>query len=116
MQYLKLKENQVIIRGANPTHVYSSEMINNVLHAIPKGVFNLYNVPELEKDILASFPDKDKSLNEAKSKFGLHILDAWRYLMDYWFGIINNQWCKNNVDTERVINAIILRLKNKNGA
>lgn len=116
MQYLKLKENQVIIRGANPTHVYSSEMINNVLHALPKGAFNLYNVPELEKDILASFPDKDKSLNEAKSKFGLHILDAWRYLMDYWFGIINNQWCKNNVDTERVINAIILRLKNKNGA
>lgn len=114
MKYLNLKENQILVRGANPTHVYSGEMINNVLSKLPKGVFNIYNIPELEKDILAAFPDKDKALNEAKSKFGLHILDAWRYLMDYWFGFSNNQWCKNTVETERILTNIILRIDRSN--
>lgn len=101
--YLKLNEAQIIIRNANLTHIMSGEMINEVLHKIPKGHFNLFDVPDLEADIKRAFPDKDKSLNDAKRTFGLHILDAWRYLMDSWFGHINNHYTgsieevKNNI-------------------
>ena len=103
-RYLKLNESQLIVRDANLTHILSGDMINEVLNKLPAGHFNLFDVPELEKDIKRSFPDKDKSLNEAKSKFGLHILDAWRYLMDLWFGNISGYW---TTDTTEINNNII---------
>ena len=99
-RYLKLNESQIVVRDANLTHILSGDLINEAFNKLPKGHVNLCDVPDLEKDIKRSFPDKDKSLNEAKSKFGLHILDAWRYLMDLWFGHINGYWTSSTVEIQ----------------
>ena len=117
MRSLKLYEGQIIIRNSNLAHIMSGDMINNVLHLLPKGHFTIFDIPELEKDIKKSFPDKDKSLNQAKKQFGLHVLDAWRYLMDLWFGHINEYYTDNIQDIQNNIISINRRIETlKNAA
>lgn len=116
-RYLKLNESQIVVRDANLTHILSGDLINEAFNKLPKGHVNLCDVPDLEKDIKRSFPDKDKSLNEAKSKFGLHILDAWRYLMDLWFGHINGYWTSSTVEIQDNILSLKRRIESlKNAA
>jgi phage terminase large subunit len=116
-RYLKLNESQIVVRDANLTHILSGDLINEAFNKLPKGHVNLCDVPDLEKDIKRSFPDKDKSLNEAKSKFGLHILDAWRYLMDLWFGHINGYWTSSTVEIQDNILSLKRRIETlKNAA
>jgi PBSX family phage terminase large subunit len=111
MRSLKLNESQLEIRNANVTHVMSGDMINEVLYKLPQGHLNLIDVPELEKDIRKAYPDKDKSLNDAKKKFGLHILDAWRYLMDMWFGYVNGYYVDNIEEIQNNIISINRRIE-----
>jgi hypothetical protein len=87
------------------------------LHLLQKGHFTIFDIPELEKDIKRSFPDKDKSLNQAKKQFGLHVLDAWRYLMDLWFGHINEYYTDNIQDIQNNILSLKRRIETlKNAA
>jgi len=111
MRSLKLNEGQFEIRNANIAHVMSGDMINEALYKIPQGHLNLIDVPELEKDIRKAYPDKDKSLNDAKKKFGLHILDAWRYLMDMWFGYVNGYYVDNIEEIQNNIISINRRIE-----
>ena len=62
----------------------------------------------IEDDIVLAFADKDRSLNEAKKQHGLHILDAVRYLDDFWF------CCRSGKFTSdmRIIENYIEQLKN----
>jgi len=51
---------------------------------LPIGQFTISH-PMIEDDINLAYSDKDRTLNEAKKEHGLHILDAVRYLDDFWF-------------------------------
>lgn len=82
---LQLLPQQFYVRGANLPHTVSGEIINEVFVNMRNNALILHNQDLLERDIETSFPDAKQSLNEAKAKFGLHVLDAWRYLMDFWF-------------------------------
>jgi hypothetical protein len=81
---LKLSSSQFYLRKSNSTHVFSGELSNKVYRELHKGQFNISH-PMIEADILLAYPDKDRTLNEAKKELGLHILDAVRYLDDFWF-------------------------------
>ena len=95
---LQLLPQQFYVRRANLPHTVSGEIINEVfVNLRDKGLY-LHNQDLLERDIETSFPDANQSLNEAKAKFGLHVLDAWRYLMDFWFNFdkSNRTFVSNN--------------------
>lgn len=62
----------------------------------------------IESDILLAYPDKDRSLNEAKEQLGLHILDATRYLDDFWFCYHQGKFTSDM----RIIGNYIEKLKN----
>ena len=104
---LKLTASQIYIRKTNSSHVFSGELSNKVYRELKKGQFNICN-QMIEDDILLAFPDKDRTLNEAKKQFGLHILDAVRYLDDFWFCYRNGIFTSDM----RVISQYIDSLKN----
>ena len=109
---LKIHEQQIHIRNSNITHILSGEIINSAFFLLPKGSILLHNVPELENEIIQSFADEAKSLNEAKKKYGLHILDSWRYLMDFWFANNNNNWSNSISEITNRIVSLNNRIKN----
>ncbi len=102
---LKLNDSQIIIKKKNFEHVTSGKVANTAMSEIPDGFFTLNDVPEVIADIYNSFPDKNKSLNEAKKKHGLHVIDAARYLWELWFCYVNGSWIK---DPEEMIANIML--------
>jgi hypothetical protein len=104
---LKISTSQIYIRKTNSSHVFSGELSNKVYRELKKGQFNICN-QMIEDDILLAFPDKDRTLNEAKKQFGLHILDAVRYLDDFWFCYRNGIFTSDM----RVISQYIDSLKN----
>lgn len=91
---LNLNDGNLYVRKANITHIASGEMINTALY---KMQYKIHDCEMLISDIKKAYPDKDSSLNEAKRQFGLHILDAWRYLNDMWFAY-SGYWMKNPKD------------------
>lgn len=112
MRCLGIKEQQLTLRRINTPHVFSGEVINSALYNIPHGHLLLHDVPELEKDIKLAYPDKDKSLNEVKNKRGLHVLDAWRYLMDMWFAN-NGDYMSDTGTAYQYIKMLVKRINNK---
>lgn len=103
-QELGLNDNQFYIRNTNLQHIVSGEVINTILNDIKEDCFLIYDIPELDKDIQSSFPDAKQTLNEAKAKFGLHVLDAWRYLIDLWFGINTTHFITNASELIKLVN------------
>jgi len=88
---LGLTPQSFYVRKQNLTHITSGEIINNVFINLKEDKLLIHDQEHLERDIESSFPDHNKSLNEAKAKLGLHVLDAWRYLMDFWFNFDTRQ-------------------------
>lgn len=88
---LGLTPQSFFVRKQNLTHITSGEIINNVFINLKEDKLLIHDQEHLERDIESSFPDHNKSLNEAKAKLGLHVLDAWRYLMDFWFNFDTRQ-------------------------
>lgn len=109
---LKIHEQQIHIRNSNITHILSSEIINSALFLLQKNTLLFHDVPDLENEIIQSFADEAKSLNEAKKKYGLHILDSWRYLMDFWFANNNNNWSNSISEITNRIVSLNNRIKN----
>lgn len=83
-QELAIAKGQIQVRSRNLPHPANREQINHILHNIEEiHVYSSAN--RLHTEIMASYPDDDGTLNKAKDKHGLHTVDAWRYLMDFWF-------------------------------
>ncbi len=105
---LQINPAQIYIRGANPTHVYSVNTINYALSCLPDGVLVLNNVGELVDDIRHAYMD-DRSLEKAKKEHGLHILDAWRYLMDFWFSYFGGRYVTDDKVVQKNIDSLSKR-------
>jgi PBSX family phage terminase large subunit len=81
---LGINTAQCYIRNGHTTHVFSGEMSNKVYRDLGYGQFTITH-PMIENDINLAYSDEKESLNKAKAEHGLHILDAVRYLDDFWF-------------------------------
>jgi len=80
---LGVSEAQLFVRKMNLTHIASGQMCNEVLklHDI-----KFWDCAELVSDINRAYSDSEGSLNQAKKEYGLHLVDAFRYLIDLYFG------------------------------
>jgi hypothetical protein len=92
---------QIVTRKMNTTHVFSGRICNEVLRSVN---IKFWNVPELTADINRAYSDNEGSLNEAKKKHGLHLVDAFRYLIDMYFSYTGNGYYTD-------INLIIANIK-----
>ena len=104
---LGLVSSQFYIRGGHTTHIFSGEVSNKVYRELHSEQFIIAH-PLIENDIILAYPDKDRSLNEAKKELGLHILDATRYLDDFWFCYHQGKFTSDM----RIIGNYIEKLKN----
>lgn len=84
--YLQIAPGQVAVEKHNINHASSRDLCNDVLQMIPPGHFVFWaGTEKLIEEIQASYPDDKDSLNKAKKELGLHGVDAFRYLIKYWF-------------------------------
>lgn len=87
LKYLGLRSGSLYLPRKNYEHKTSYNVINRVLYGLKNDDFVidtelLFLIEEIEK----AYPSDDNfSLDKAKKEFGLHALDAWRYLMLLWF-------------------------------
>jgi phage terminase large subunit len=105
---LKISSSQVYLRPGNPSHKFSGELGNKVYRELNEEQFIIAH-PMIQADILQAYKDKKDSLNEAKEQLGLHILDATRYLDDFWFCYHQGKFTSNM----NIIDNYIQKLKNK---
>lgn len=79
LEYLKCNKNQIKVRSRNITHKESQEQCNRFLN---KRVLLIFQSAEaLTRDIEDAYVT-DGKLDDAKKKYGLHIVDAFRYWID----------------------------------
>lgn len=116
MKTLGIYSNQVHIKKTNFLHETSSRVCNYAMTEIPEGFFTLVDVQELEDDMNNAYYDEKNTLNEAKKKLGLHIVDAARYLWELWFCYVNGSWIKDPEDMIRNIDNIKKRIEILNKA
>ena len=100
-----LKTKNIVIRRSNLEHVTSGRMINSLLRGMPKGSIYIHGLIALVSDIEIAYSDENGTLNKAKKEFGLHIVDAFRYLFD----MVYLMPTKNIRDMEMKVNALILQ-------
>jgi len=110
-QILKIPEQNFYVRKSNLQHTTSAEVCNSVLYNLEYPFFRIYNLPELRTDIGMAFFDAKGTLDEAKKKHGLHIVDAFRYLIDFWFACDNGRFYKRFEDINKNIMRINKRIK-----
>ena len=79
---LGVNKQQILVRKANLIHQTSGKIINRLLRDLPNGFITVNKLKELQDDILLAYSDSDGTLNKAKKEYGLHIVDAFRYLID----------------------------------
>ncbi len=98
MLYLGINKNQIFIRKANLPHAVSGDMINYAFQC--KSIL-ISGLPELKSEIEQAYISYKQSgsisLDEAKKEYGLHTLDAFRYLIDFWFGCIPLHGFKSDI-------------------
>lgn len=99
--------SQCYIRNGHTTHVFSGEISNKVYRELHPEQFIITN-QLIENDINLAFADEKESLNKAKAEHGLHILDAVRYLDDFWFCYHGGKFTTDM----RIIGNYIEKLKN----
>jgi hypothetical protein len=112
-EILKVPEQNFYVRKANLQHVTSAEVCNAVLTTIPINHFTIFDIPELDTDINSAYFDIKQTLDEAKKKHGLHIVDAFRYLIDFWFGMENKRFLKKFDEISYNITNIKKRIENE---
>ena len=103
---LGINSSQCYIRASHTTHIFSGDLSNRVYRELNFDQFTITH-PMIENDINLAYSDEKESLNKAKAEHGLHILDAVRYLDDFWF------CCRGGKFTSdmRIIGAYIDSLK-----
>lgn len=84
---LKISPSQINVRATNLGHSISRDVCNYPLYRLP---IYFHNVDILTNEIVMASPDEKGTLNKDKKEHGLHTVDAWRYLMDFWFNSKNN--------------------------
>ncbi len=103
-EILVISDRQIITRKANITHNVSQEIINYFFSRLD---ITLYGGTEpLVDDIYIAFMDDKTSLNQAKKDFGLHFLDAMRYLVEFWGCYNNNNYITDISLIKRRINGL----------
>ena len=88
---LKISTGQIFIRSSNATHLFSGEVINYFLRYCDF----LHNNQFLDSEIRVAYADDKGTLNKAKEEHGLHAVDAFRYLIDFWVCRIGNSFTNN---------------------
>lgn len=88
---LKISVGQIYTRPKNLGHPFSGEIINYFLRTCDF----IHNNQFLDDEIKIAYSDEKGTLNKAKEKHGLHTLDAFRYLIDFWVCRINNTYTNN---------------------
>lgn len=101
---LKIAPTQVYIRASNSSHLFSGEVINYFFRYCDF----YHNNQFLDNEIQVAFADEKGTLNKAKEEHGLHTLDAFRYLIDFWICRINNQYTN---DFKRITETIQYHVK-----
>jgi phage terminase large subunit len=104
-----LKTKNVVIRKSNIEHVTSGRMINSLLRGMPKGAIYIHGLIALVSDIEIAYSDENGTLNKAKKEFGLHIVDAFRYLFD----MVYLMPLKDIREMEKKINGLILQYEGR---
>ena len=104
---LRISASQIYVRKSHTTHKFSGEVSNRAYRELKHNQFNICH-PMIENDINLAYSDEKESLNKAKAEFGLHILDAVRYLDDFWFCYRNGIFTSDM----RIISQYIDSLKN----
>ena len=112
-EILGIPEQNFYVRKSNLQHVTSAEVCNAVLTTIPTNHFTIFDIPELDTDINSAYVDAKGTLDEAKKKHGLHVVDAFRYLIDFWFGMQNNRFLKKFEEISYNIANIKKRIENE---
>ena len=86
IKYLGVRHTVINLPRKNFLHATSYKIINRVFYGLNQGelVINS-NLSILLDDLEKAYPGKNFSLDEAKKEFGLHALDAFRYLLLMWF-------------------------------
>ena len=86
LKYLGLKRSALILPKKNYLHKTSYEVINKVLYSFINGELIIdEDLHILLDDLVKAYPAENYSLDKAKKEYGLHALDAFRYLMLLWF-------------------------------
>lgn len=84
--YLGVKSSCINLPRKNYLHNVSYKVINRVLYALSNGEFIIdKDLNILLDDLEKAYPAENFSLDKAKKEFGLHALDAFRYLLLLWF-------------------------------
>ncbi len=78
---LGLNPSQINVRNANISHVMSGDICNSFLRQVN---IRMFDCAQLVSDINRAYTDNEGTLNEAKKKHGLHLVDAFRYLIDLY--------------------------------
>ena len=79
-QKLYLSDSQVKVRKSNTTHLLSREICNAFMYNCDFTVYKSASL--LIDDFNMAYTDINGTLNDAKKKNGLHIVDAFRYMID----------------------------------
>ena len=79
-QKLYLSDSQVKVRKSNTTHLLSREICNAFMYNCDFTVYKSASL--LVDDFNMAYTDINGTLNDAKKKNGLHIVDAFRYMID----------------------------------
>ncbi len=85
---LTINSSQLYVRSANLPHTTSQDVCNYPLYRLPILFYPSTDI--LQNEIVQAYADDKGTLDKAKKDMGLHAVDAWRYLMDFWFNRNNN--------------------------
>ena len=79
-QKLYLSDSQVRVRKSNTSHLLSREICNSFMYNCDFSIYKSASL--LVDDFNMAYTDDKGTLNDAKNKNGLHIVDAFRYMID----------------------------------
>jgi PBSX family phage terminase large subunit len=103
-EVLVVSDRQITTRRANTTHNVSQEITN---YFFDKVNVVIHSCHLLTDDLYSSYMDENISLNKAKKEHDLHVLDAFRYLIDMWASYNKNSYLSDISVIKKRINGFI---------
>lgn len=95
LKYLGITNKRAVnVESFNIDHKSSRDICNDVLNIADIKFYS--GTQTLIENIKASYADEKGSLNKCKKELGIHDVDAWRYLIKFWFAFrLNGKNFKN---------------------
>lgn len=95
LKYLGITNKRAVnVESFNIDHKSSRDICNDVLNIADIKFYS--GTQTLIENIKASYADEEGSLNKCKKELGIHDVDAWRYLIKFWFAFrLNGKNFKN---------------------